>query len=152
MLESLTTAAALALAKVAFDKFVESGAGELGKKLTDGATKSLMALGSVLWDKVKGNERAVAVLEGAAEQKPEAEQQLKKYLSAFLKDEQSDFAQEVRRLAGDLHFELTQIEDNSSMTMNLSGNAKGWQNKISGGTVHQAESITINHNQGPTED
>lgn len=32
MIESISTAAAMTIAKIAFDKFIEGGAGELGKK------------------------------------------------------------------------------------------------------------------------
>jgi hypothetical protein len=152
MLGSLTTAAALALAKLALDKFAEGAAGELGKKLTESATQKVMALGSVIWEKVKGSDRAIQVLAEVEQGKPGAELQLKNYLNSFWKDDQSPFVQEVKKLADDLHFELTQIEDNSSLTVNVSGNAKAWVNKeISGGTVNQADSITI-HQHGPSED
>lgn len=73
MLGSLTTTAALALAKLALDKFVEGGAGELGKKLTESVSKKVMALGTAIWEKVKGSERAVQVLAEAEQGQPEAE-------------------------------------------------------------------------------
>jgi hypothetical protein len=38
MIESISTAAAMTIAKIAFDKFIEGGAGELGKKVTEGIT------------------------------------------------------------------------------------------------------------------
>jgi hypothetical protein len=151
MLGSLTTAAALALAKLALDKFVEGGAGELGKKLTEAASQKVMALGAVIWEKVKGSDRAIQVLTEAEQGKPEAELQLKNYLNSLWKDEQSPFVQEVKKLADDLHFELTQIEDNSSLTVNVSDHGKAWVNPDNKGTIHQAESITI-HQHGPSED
>jgi len=145
MIEPISTAAALALAKLAFDEFVKSGAGELGKKLTDSAEKSLMALGRAVWQRIRGKARPTAALAGAEKGDEKAQQQLKK----FLKSEwQSDleFAEEVRKLADDLHFELTQIEDNSSMTQNNYGGTN-YQNKISGGTVNQANTINIGKNE-----
>ena len=35
MIESISTAAAMTIAKIAFDKFIEGGAGELGRKVTE---------------------------------------------------------------------------------------------------------------------
>jgi len=74
-----------------------------------------------VWNRIKGNATAVTVLEGAAQEKPEDMQKLKNYLYSLWKDEQSEFAQEVKKLADEIHLELTQIEDNSSMTVNNHG-------------------------------
>jgi hypothetical protein len=43
MMEIITLAAAQAIAKIALDKFVEGGAGELGKKLTEPVAEKVMA-------------------------------------------------------------------------------------------------------------
>ena len=145
MVEVLTLAAAQAIAKIALDKFVEGGAGELGKNLTKALTQKVMQLGTVVWNRIHGNATAVTVLEGAAQEKPEEMQKLKNYLLALWKDEQSEFAQEVKKLADELHFELTQIEDNSSMTQINQDNAKGWQVKVTGGEGTQIGEI---HNHG----
>lgn len=135
-MDLITLTAAQAIAKIALDKFVESGAGELGKTLSAALSQKVMQLGTVVWNRIKGNTTAVAVLEGAAQEKPEDVQKLRNYLNALWKDESSDFTQDVKKLADELHFELTQIEDNSSQTqINYGGNNS--QNRISGGTVYQ---------------
>ncbi|MBD2578070.1 hypothetical protein [Oscillatoria sp. FACHB-1406] len=121
MMEILTLAAAQAIAKIALDKFIEGGAGELGKNMTGAVTEKVKQLGTVVWNRIKGNHRAVEVLQGAAENKPEALTQLKNYLYSQWQDENSEFVREVKTLADDIHFELTQIEDNSPMTVNNYG-------------------------------
>jgi hypothetical protein len=145
VVETLTLAAAQAIAKIAMDKFVEGGAGELGKNLTTALTQKVMQLGTIVWNKIHGNTTAVVVLKEAAQEKPEEMQKLKNYLFSLWKDEQSEFAQEVKKLADELHFELTQIEDNSSMTQINRDNARGWQVKVTGGTDTQIGEI---HNHG----
>jgi len=120
-MDLITLAAAQAIAKIALDKFVESGAGELGKTMTAAIAQKVEQLGTAVWNRIKGNATAVTVLEGAAQEKPEDMQKLKNYLYSLWKDEQSEFAQEVKKLADEIHLELTQIEDNSSMTVNNHG-------------------------------
>ncbi|MGB3515062.1 MAG: hypothetical protein WBA43_01300 [Elainellaceae cyanobacterium] len=148
MIEGLTWAAAQAIAKIALDKFVETGAGKLGEKLSEAVAAKIKALGEVVWNRLRGNETAVKVLEGAAEEKPEDIQKLKNYLNALWKDEQSEFAQSVKKLADEIYFELTQIEDNSVQIQNNYGGTNS-QNRISGGHVYQGN-ITIN--QAPPPD
>lgn len=145
MVGTLTLVAAQAIAKIALDKFIEGGAGELGKNLTTALSQKVMQLGTVVWNKIRGNAPAVAVLEGAAQDKPEEAQKLKKYLFKLWEDEQSEFTQEVKKLADELHFELTQIEDNSSMTQINQPNARGYQVKVTGGMGTQIGEI---HNHG----
>jgi hypothetical protein len=143
MMELITLAAAQAIAKIALDKFVEGGAGELGKTLAEPVAAKVMALGNAVWRRIKGNAPAVAVLEGAAREKPEDVEKLKKYLHSLWQDEQSEFAAEVKKLADEIHFELTQIEDNSVQIQNNYGGTNS-QNRISGGTVYTGN-VTINH-------
>ncbi|WP_163703049.1 hypothetical protein [Adonisia turfae] len=145
MIGALTLTAAQAIAEIALDKFVEGGSGELGKNLTTALTQKVMQLGTVVWNKIHGIRPAVAALEGATQDKPEEAQKLKKYLFKLWEDDQSEFAQAVKKLADELHFELTQIEDNSSMTQINRENARGWQIKVTGGTDTQIGEI---HNHG----
>ncbi|UZQ53798.1 hypothetical protein OOK60_15060 [Trichothermofontia sichuanensis B231] len=69
-MDVLTWAAAQAIATIALnkfvEKFVESDAGELGKQLTAALSEKVMTLGTVVWDRIRGNVQAVAVLEEAA--------------------------------------------------------------------------------------
>jgi hypothetical protein len=139
MMELITLAAAQAIAKIALDKFVEGGAGELGKKLTEPVAEKVMALGQAVWQRIRGNAPAVAVLEGAVQENPEDIQKLKNYLYSLWKDEQSEFATEIKKLADEIYFELTQIEDNSTMIQTNHGGTN-FQTKVSGkGKAYQAE-------------
>jgi hypothetical protein len=136
MMELITLVAAQAIAKVAFDKFVEGGAGELGKKLTEPVAQKVMQLGNTVWNRIKGNAPAIVVLEGAAQEQPEDMQKLKKYLHSLWKDENSEFTREVKTLADEIHFELTQIEDhNSSMNQNNYG-GRNYQTKTDGNSIN----------------
>ena len=126
-MEVLTTAAAMAIGKIALDKFIEGGAGELGKQLTTAASKKLMDLANPIWEKIRGNKRAVEVLTGAAADKAEDVQALKNYVARFW--DVPDFAKTVKDLADDLHFELTQI-NNSPIVMNIADGGVGYATNI----------------------
>jgi hypothetical protein len=138
-MELITLAAAQVIAKIALDKFVEGGANELGKNLTTQLSQKIMRLGTVVWERIRGNSTAVGVLKEATQEKPEEIQRLKNYLYSLWKDENSEFTQDVKKLADEIHFELTQIEDNSSMTQINRDNARGWQTKVEGGTAYIGE-------------
>jgi hypothetical protein len=99
-MDLITLAAAQAIAKIALDKFVESGAGELGKSLSAALSQKVMQLGTVVWNRIKGNTTAVTVLEGAAQEKEDV-QKLRNYLNALWKDD-SDFTQDVKKLADEI--------------------------------------------------
>ena len=124
-MEIVTTTAALAIGKIVLDEFVKGGAGELGKTLTLKATKKLTELGTAVLDKIRPNRRAVEALVGAAEEKPEEVQALKNYLMSLWK-QSPEFAEEVKTLANDLHFELTQIENNSPIVQNIGNGGVGY--------------------------
>ncbi len=130
-MEIVTTTAALAIGKIALDKFVEGGAGELGKKLTTAATDKLITLGNAVLSKIRGNETAVEVLVGAAAEKPEDVQKLTNYLGS-LWNKTPEFAAEVKKLANDLHFELTQIQDNSSVVTHVHDGGIAYVTPITG--------------------
>jgi len=130
MMEVLTTAAAMAIGKIALDKFVEGGAGELGKQLTTAASKKLMELANPIWEKIRSNKRAVEVLTGAAADKPEDVQALTNYLATFWN--QPDFAETVKDLADNLHFELTQIQNNSPITTIVNDGGVAYVTPITG--------------------
>jgi hypothetical protein len=130
-MEIVTTTAALAIGKIVFDEFVKGGAGELGKTLTVAATKKLTELGTAVLDRIRPNRRAVEALVGAAEDKPEEVQALKNYLMSLWK-QTPEFAEEVKTLANDLHFELTQIQDNSSIVTNVNDGGVAYVTPITG--------------------
>ena len=129
-MDGLTMTAAMAIGKIALDKFVEGGAGELGKQLTTAAAKRLMDLANPIWEKIRGNGRAVEVLKGAAEEKPEDVQALQNYLASFWK--QPEFAEKVLGLANDLHSELMQIQNNSPITTNVNAGGVAYVTSVTG--------------------
>ncbi|HAA27269.1 MAG TPA: hypothetical protein DCE56_05775 [Cyanobacteria bacterium UBA8553] len=128
MMELITVAAAQAIAKIAFDKFVEGGAGELGKNMTTAISEKVQKLGMVVWNRIKGNTRAVEVLEKAAQGQPEETQQLKNYLYSLWQDENSEFAREVKKLADEIHVEITN-NDFGNMNQIVREQSTGYQTK-----------------------
>jgi hypothetical protein len=54
MAEPVTTITASALVTLAFQKFLESGAGELAKKFTGAAISKMDELRQKIWDKLRG--------------------------------------------------------------------------------------------------
>ncbi len=74
--------------------------------------------------------RAVEVLTGAAADKAEDVQALTNYLATFWN--QPDFAEMVKDLAHDLHFELTQIQNNSPITTNVYEGGTAYVTPITG--------------------
>ena len=54
MAEPVTTITASVIATLAFQKFIESGAGELAKKFTGAAIVKMDELRQKIWDKLRG--------------------------------------------------------------------------------------------------
>jgi phenylalanyl-tRNA synthetase alpha subunit len=106
MIEPISTAAAMTIAKIAFDKFIEGGAGELGKKVTEGITQKVQQLAQAVWPRLKGNQEALKVLQAAEKGSVEDTQKLTNYLDA-LWTKNPEFGQEVQQLAKEIHLELT---------------------------------------------
>jgi hypothetical protein len=93
------TIAAGAIAKIAFDEFVKSGAGEVAKKTVGGAVELVKALRDRIKAKFQGNERATAALAEVERDGSEAAlEKVGKYLDLEM-DEEQGFADEVRQMA-----------------------------------------------------
>lgn len=93
------TLAAGAIAKLAFDEFVKSSAGEAAKKLTGEALSKANDLRQAIWAKFRGNARAETALAEVEKQgTPEALDKVTKLLDAEMALE-PEFATEVRQLA-----------------------------------------------------
>ena len=130
-MEIVTTTAALAIGKIVLDEFIKGGAGELGKTLTVAATNKLIALGNVVLEKIRPSRRAVEALTGAADEKPGEVVALKNYLISLWK-QSPEFAEEVKTLANDLNFELTQIENNSPIVTHVHDGGIAYVTPITG--------------------
>lgn len=102
-----------AIAKLAFDEFVKSSAGEVAKKAVGGAIEQLR---SKIKERFKGNQKAETAIDKIEnERSPEA---LNK-LSVYLDDEMEDvpFAQTLQQLAE----QITNIQNNSERQYNNYG-------------------------------
>ena len=143
MTEPLTTGL---LVTLAVQEFLKSGTGDLAKRFTAEALAKI----PVLWQKIetrltgkspKVNEALAKVEEGDSK----AIETITKNLDVIF-DEDPAFAQELKILAQTI--QAGKIQDNSSMTQNISDNAKGWQVKAEGGTNYIGE-INIHRGQQP---
>jgi hypothetical protein len=136
MPDPVTTMTASAIATLAFQEFVKSGAGELAKKFTTEAIAKMDELRQKVLEKLKGKPKAESAI-AAVEQgsKPDFDR-----LAVYLQDEMEDdpqFANDVRLLANEIN--AGKLIDNSSLTQNNYDNAKGWQTKVEGGTAYIGE-------------
>ena len=135
-MEPVTTLTAAAIANLAFQKFVESGAGELAKKFTTDAIAKMDELRQKIVARLRGKPTAEAALT-SVEQGSKAElDRLTAYLQVAMDDDPA-FANEIRLMAQQIN--AGKIQDNSSMVQNNSDNAKGWQTKVDGGTAYVGE-------------
>jgi hypothetical protein len=139
MADPVTTLTASAIAALAFQKFLESGAGELGKKFTTEAIAKMDTLLKRIWAKLRGKPR-VEEVKGAIEQTkkitPEQVNQIAAYLQVAM-DEDSQFANDIQLLAQEIN--AGKLIDQSHMIQNIYDNAKGWQTKVEGGTAYIGE-------------
>lgn len=139
MTDPLTLTAG-AIASLAFQEFIKSGAGELATKFTAEAITKMGDLRKLIWDKLRGNPDAEQSLtnveQGQEEDLPDISTYLKKAMEKDL-----NFASQVQAIAQEIN--TGKLLDKSSMTQNNSDNAKGWQAKVEGGTAYIGE-IHIN--------
>jgi len=130
-MEPVTTLTAAAIADLAFRKFIESGAGELAKKFTEGAILQMDALRQKIWDKMRGKPTAELAIT-SVEQGSKAElDRLVAYIQVAM-DDDPHFADELQVMAQQIN--AGKIQDNSSMTQNNYDSSTGYQTKIEGGT------------------
>ncbi len=112
MPEPITTMTASAIATLAFQEFVKSGAGELAKKFTAEAIAKMGQLRELIWKRLAGKHPAADVaIEKAKAGEQEGVDTIATLLSVELLDK--DFAGQVQAIAHEIT--LLQIEDNSSM-------------------------------------
>lgn len=128
-----------AIATVALQKFVESGAGKLGEKYTVDAIAKMESLLKRIWAKLRGKPRVEEIKTSIEQSKPVTPEQINQ-LAAYLQvamDDDPQFAGEIRLLAQQIN--AGKIQDNSSMVQNNSDSGKGWQTKVEGGTAYIGE-------------
>lgn len=151
MVEPVTLTASI-IANLAFQKCLEAGAGELGKKFTSEAIAKMDALRKKLWDRLRGRSPK---LDEALDKVEEGDRQALLTISKNLDvamDEDEDFATELKVLAQEIH--AGKLQDNSNMNQTVTGdNNTNIQAKAEqGGTNYNAQSITVNHHSTPPTD
>jgi len=131
-----TTLTASAIATLAFQEFIKSGAGELAKKFTTESIAKMNDLRKLLWERLAGKH---SVAEEALQKAQTGDKAAIKTVGTLLDVEMLDptFAAEVQAIAQEIN--AGKLQDNSSMTMNLHDQAKGWQTKVEGGTAFVGE-------------
>jgi CHAT domain-containing protein len=137
MADPVTAITASALATLAFQKFIESGAGELAKKFTGTAISKMDELRQKIWDKLRGKSPRVDEALVQAERGDHAAlATIARHLDVVM-DENPDFAREVQAIAQEIN--AGKLLDQSSMTQHNYDQARGWQTKVEGGTAYIGE-------------
>ena len=136
MADPITTFTASAIATLAFQEFIKSGAGELAKKFTGEAIAKMEQLRELIWSRLTGKHPAADV---ALKQAKAGEQVGIDTIATLLGVEMLDkeFAGQVNVIAQEIN--AGKLLDQSSMTQNNYDNAKGWQTKVEGGTAYIGE-------------
>jgi hypothetical protein len=130
------TLTASAIASLAFQEFIKSGAGELAKKFTGEAIAKMGQLRELIWNRLRGKHPAA---EQAMEQAKAGEQEGLDTVATLLGVEMLDreFEGQVRAIAQEIN--AGRLLDQSSMVQNNYDNARGWQTKVEGGTAYIGE-------------
>ncbi|PSB14481.1 hypothetical protein C7B76_16070 [filamentous cyanobacterium CCP2] len=113
----METITAATIATLAFQKFIEAGAGELAKQFTQDALKKMDDLRKLVWSKLISRDPDLRPTAQAIEQShkitPEQMEEITAHLQIAMRKE-PQFAQQVQTIAHEIT--LMQIEDNSSMS------------------------------------
>jgi len=130
------TLTAGAIATLAFQEFIKSGSGELAKKFTTEAISKMGQLRKLIWDKLRGNPDAEDALANVEQGQEDDLTDVGTYLKTAMKKD-PEFANQIQTMAQEIN--AGKLLDQSSMTMNVSDNSKGWQTKVEGGTAYVGE-------------
>ncbi len=124
MADPITTLTASAIASPAFQKFVESGAGELAKKFTAEAIAMMGQLRELIWNRLAGKHPAA---DEAIKKTKAGEQEGIDTVATLLGVELLDqeFAGQVQSIVQEIN--AGKLLDQSSMVQNNSDNATGYQ-------------------------
>ena len=139
MTDPATIWTASAIASLAFQKFIESGAGELAKKFSTEAIAKMDTLLKRIWGKLRGKPRIEEVKTAIDQTRnitPEQVNQIAAYLQVAM-DEDPQFANDICLLAQEIN--AGKLIDQSNMTQVNYDQAKGWQTKVEGGTAYIGE-------------
>ena len=138
-MEPITTLTATAIANLAFQEFIKSGAGELAKKFTAESIAKMGNLRKLLWERLRGKHAiAEAALQKSETGDKDSIATVGKLLDVEMLD--SNFASQVHAIAQEIN--AGKLPDQSTMTQNNYDNATGFQTKVEEGianigTIHQ---------------
>jgi hypothetical protein len=136
MTDPVTALTANAIASLAFQEFVKSGAGDLAKRFTREAIAKMDELRQKILVKLKGKPKAETAI-AAVEQGSKTDLDR---LAVYLQDEMEDdpqFADDVRILANEIN--AGKLIVNNSTTQNNYDNANGYVTNASGGVNYIGE-------------
>jgi hypothetical protein len=138
MADPFTVSAILSLAF----HFANSEAGKAAiSKVSEVTTESVLnnlgKLRQMIWQKLQSQPIAAAVLAEAETGVTEALKTIEPDLQIAMRDDPA-FADEVRQLVQTINASL-KIDEGNTMNQYNSGNAKGWQTKVEGGTAYIGE-------------
>jgi hypothetical protein len=138
-MEPISTLTASAIASLAFQEFIKSGAGELAKKFTAEAIAKMGDLRKLLWERLRGKH---AIAEEALQKAETGDEESIATVGTLLGVEMLDptFAAQVRAIAQEIN--IGKLQDNSSTVQNNFDNSRGYINTVTGGTAYIGE---INH-------
>lgn len=142
MIKQITLLLATPIAKVILDKFYEGIGSKLGEKAVEKLPEKVNQLGQVIWEKcLRGKLGTDELLRKAANGSAEDQKKLTDYLYKVLESD-SSLNQEVQKLAEEIYLQI----HNDSVDMNqYNYGGTNFQNKVDGGLVNQANSITQNY-------
>ena len=105
-----------AIVHLGFQKFFETGAGELGKKFTSDVIALMDELRGKIWDKLRGNPRKEQVLTAVEGGSAEELKRLAVYLQDAMEDDR-DFSAQVNAIA--MEIEAGKKHKNTELNKNF---------------------------------
>ena len=124
-----TTLTATVIATLAFKKFLESSATELGKKFTTEAINKMEELRQKIWDKLRGNPDAEKALKNVEQGVKEKLTNIATYLEVTMKND-TEFASQIQTIVQEIN--AGKIQNNNNITQNIYDQATGIQSKAEG--------------------
>ncbi len=143
MTDPVTALTASAIATLAFQEFVKSGAGDLAKRFTGEAIAKMGRLRELIWDRLAGKHPAA---DEAIEKAKAGQQEGIDNVAAFLGSElliDKEFAGQVQAIAQVIN--AGKLLDQNSMVQHINAEkARALQGKAEGGDFYQAEIMNFN--------
>jgi uncharacterized protein with von Willebrand factor type A (vWA) domain len=134
MADPITTLTASAIATLAFQEFIKSGAGELAKKFTAEAIAKMGQLRELIWNRLREKHPAA---DQALEQAQAGEQQGINTVATLLGVEMLDqeFAGQVQAIVASIQKEALAGTSSTQINQTVSGNQNQVIGQVTGGKV-----------------